>query len=112
MTNLCANCNVRGETAKVVRRPTDGPRMSPVCIYSRPDVSPATPPPLFRYIVDFQFIKDFLEGTVAQSYTVAWKRDAFFKFVELYQDPTTSQQLKAKVGPVGPARGGMVEQPV
>ncbi|KAF0288488.1 Transformation/transcription domain-associated protein [Amphibalanus amphitrite] len=50
-----------------------------------------------RYIVDFQFIKDFLEGTVAQSYTVAWKRDAFFKFVELYQDPTTSQQLKAKV---------------
>ena len=51
----------------------------------------------FRYIVDFQFVKDFLEGTVAQSYTVAWKRDAFFKFVELYQDPATSQQLKAKV---------------
>lgn len=51
----------------------------------------------FRFIPDFQFLKDFLQNTVAQSYTVDWKRTAFFHFVENFNNPTISQDLKAKV---------------
>ncbi|XP_011505966.1 PREDICTED: transformation/transcription domain-associated protein [Ceratosolen solmsi marchali] len=49
-----------------------------------------------RYVPDFQFLRDFLENTVAQEYTVEWKRSAFFRFVEHF--PTTmSPELKAKI---------------
>ncbi|XP_023247442.1 transformation/transcription domain-associated protein [Copidosoma floridanum] len=49
-----------------------------------------------RYVPDFQFLKDFLENTVAQEYTVEWKRSAFFRFVEHF--PTNmSPELKAKI---------------
>ncbi|KAG8225079.1 hypothetical protein J437_LFUL000058 [Ladona fulva] len=32
-----------------------------------------------------KFLRDFLENTVAASYTVEWKRAAFFRFVEAFQ---------------------------
>ncbi|KAK9874414.1 hypothetical protein WA026_002761 [Henosepilachna vigintioctopunctata] len=50
-----------------------------------------------RFIPEFQFLRDFLENTVAQEYTVEWKRSAFFRFVELFPLRTMSQQLKSKV---------------
>lgn len=42
-------------------------------------------------------MRDFLENTVAQNYTVEWKRSAFFRFVEHFPLKTMSQELKAKV---------------
>lgn len=45
----------------------------------------------------YQFFKDFLQETVAQSYPVEWKRTAFFKFAELFHDAKYSQEMKAKV---------------
>ncbi|XP_038211764.1 transcription-associated protein 1 isoform X1 [Zerene cesonia] len=50
-----------------------------------------------RFIPDFQFLRDFLENTVAQNYTVEWKRSAFFRFVEHFSGDAMSQELKAKV---------------
>ncbi|XP_060534319.1 transcription-associated protein 1 [Cylas formicarius] len=50
-----------------------------------------------RFIPEFQFLRDFLEHTVAQNYTVEWKRSAFFRFVELFSKNDMSQELKAKV---------------
>ncbi|KAK9754067.1 FAT domain [Popillia japonica] len=51
-----------------------------------------------RFIPDFQFLRDFLENTVAQNYTVEWKRSAFFRFVEHFPSSSiTQQELKAKV---------------
>ncbi|XP_028179424.1 transcription-associated protein 1 isoform X3 [Ostrinia furnacalis] len=50
-----------------------------------------------RFIPDFQFLRDFLENTVAQNYTVEWKRTAFFRFVEHFSSDAMSQDLKAKV---------------
>ncbi|XP_026322829.1 transcription-associated protein 1 isoform X2 [Hyposmocoma kahamanoa] len=50
-----------------------------------------------RFIPDFQFLRDFLENTVAQNYTVEWKRSAFFRFVEHFSSDSMSQDLKAKV---------------
>ena len=50
-----------------------------------------------KFIPDFQFLKDFLENTVAQDYTVEWKRNAFFKFVEHFPVNLISQELKACV---------------
>ncbi|XP_030767739.1 transcription-associated protein 1 [Sitophilus oryzae] len=50
-----------------------------------------------RFIPEFQFLRDFLENTVAQNYTVNWKRSAFFRFVELFSSNAMSQELKAKV---------------
>ncbi|XP_076359114.1 transformation/transcription domain-associated protein-like [Tachypleus tridentatus] len=50
-----------------------------------------------RFIPDFEFLRDFLENTVACNYTVEWKRKAFFKFVEVFHDSTFPQELKAKV---------------
>lgn len=46
-----------------------------------------------RFIPDFDFLRDFLEATVAGSYTVDWKRTAFFKFVELFCDDAFPQVL-------------------
>lgn len=45
----------------------------------------------------FQFLRDFLENVVAQSYTIEWKRSAFFRFVEHFPNPSVSQKLKAKI---------------
>ena len=42
-------------------------------------------------------MKEFLEKTVCHDYGADWKRAAFFKFVELFRDPTLSQELKAKI---------------
>lgn len=50
-----------------------------------------------RFIPDFQFLRDFLQNTVAQSYTVEWKRAAFFQFVDNFNNKMLSQELKAKV---------------
>ncbi|XP_052746122.1 transcription-associated protein 1 isoform X5 [Bicyclus anynana] len=50
-----------------------------------------------RFIPDFQFLRDFLENTVAQNYTVDWKRSAFFRFVDHFASDAMSQELKAKV---------------
>ncbi|GFR25610.1 hypothetical protein TNCT_594364 [Trichonephila clavata] len=50
-----------------------------------------------RFIPDFDFLRDFLENTVANNYTVDWKRMAFFKFVELFCDDNFPQDLKAKI---------------
>jgi transformation/transcription domain-associated protein len=45
----------------------------------------------------FQFLRDFLENVVAQSYTIEWKRSAFFRFVEHFPNPSVSQELKSKI---------------
>jgi transformation/transcription domain-associated protein len=50
-----------------------------------------------RFIPDFQFLRDFLQNTVCQSYTVEWKRKAFFHFVENFHNMSMSQDLKAKI---------------
>lgn len=44
-----------------------------------------------------QFLRDFLANTVAQNYTVEWKRKVFFHFVENFAKPNLTQELKAKV---------------
>lgn len=49
-----------------------------------------------RYICDFDFLRDFLEENVL-NYSIAWKRTAFFKFVEVFHDQSWSQNLKAKI---------------
>ncbi|GLH10296.1 Transcription-associated protein 1, partial [Gryllus bimaculatus] len=49
------------------------------------------------FIPDFQFLRDFLENTVSQNYTVEWKRTAFFRFIEHFQSTNMSQDLKAKI---------------
>ncbi|XP_068243023.1 transformation/transcription domain-associated protein isoform X3 [Palaemon carinicauda] len=50
-----------------------------------------------RFIPDFQFLRDFLEQTVAQTYSVDWKRSAFFQFVEMFEDVNVPQELKARI---------------
>lgn len=50
-----------------------------------------------RFVPDFQFLRDFLENTVAQEYTVEWKRNAFFRFVEHFPSNSMSQELKANI---------------
>jgi len=50
-----------------------------------------------RFLPDFQFLRDFLENTVAQEYTVEWKRSAFFRFVEHFPTNNMSQELKANI---------------
>lgn len=44
-----------------------------------------------------QFLRDFLSNTVAQNYTVDWKRKVFFHFVEKFHNPNVSQDLKARI---------------
>ncbi|XP_049942725.1 transformation/transcription domain-associated protein [Schistocerca serialis cubense] len=51
----------------------------------------------YHVIPDFQFLRNFLETTVAENYTVEWKRTAFFRFVDVFHSPKMSQDLKAKV---------------
>ncbi len=55
-----------------------------------------------RFISDFQFLKDFLEKEVCETYPVEWKRAAFFEFVRMWKVPESSpnslsQDLKAKI---------------
>lgn len=50
-----------------------------------------------RFIPDFQFLRDFLEQTVAQSYSMDWKRAAFFQFVDIFEDVSVPQELKARI---------------
>ncbi|XP_058058029.1 transcription-associated protein 1 isoform X2 [Anopheles bellator] len=50
-----------------------------------------------RFVPDFQFLRDFLQNTVCQSYTVEWKRKAFFQFVEVFTTGDMAQDLKAKI---------------
>ncbi|EDW01948.1 GH20167 [Drosophila grimshawi] len=50
-----------------------------------------------HFIPDTYFLRDFLQNTVAQSYTVNWKRNAFFHFVENFNNNTFSEDLKAKI---------------
>ncbi|XP_071454988.1 transformation/transcription domain-associated protein [Hetaerina americana] len=60
-----------------------------------------------RFIPDFQFLRDFLENTVAASYTVEWKRAAFFRFVEAFQHdhsvPSTENTTNGNSGAAAPA---------
>lgn len=46
-----------------------------------------------RFVPEFQFLRDFLEKTVAQNYTVEWKRSAFFRFVDLFPTTEMSQVI-------------------
>ncbi|XP_048245320.1 transformation/transcription domain-associated protein-like isoform X4 [Haliotis rufescens] len=50
-----------------------------------------------RYIPQFQFVKEFLDDTVATLYDIEWKRKAFFKFVDVFHDQNWPQELKAKI---------------
>ncbi|XP_065219244.1 transformation/transcription domain-associated protein isoform X2 [Planococcus citri] len=50
-----------------------------------------------RFTSDFQFLKNFLVQTVAQGYTVEWKRSAFLRFCELFHLPAVSEELKARI---------------
>jgi transformation/transcription domain-associated protein len=52
-----------------------------------------------RFIADFQFLKDFLEKQVCETFPVEWKRAAFFEFVKMWKTPESnlSQDLKAKI---------------
>lgn len=52
--------------------------------------------PCLRFIPDFQFLRDFLQETVC-SYTVDWKRKAFFHSVDNFHSHVWSQDLKAKI---------------
>ncbi|KAL7021314.1 hypothetical protein ACKWTF_011837 [Chironomus riparius] len=49
-----------------------------------------------RFVPDFQFFRDFIY-TICQNYTVDWKRNAFFMFVDYYNRPTVTTDLKIKI---------------
>lgn len=51
----------------------------------------------YRFIPDFQFLRDFIQNTVCQTYSVEWKRKAFFQFYGNFMDENVSQNLKAKI---------------
>ena len=48
-----------------------------------------------RYIPEFQFLREFLEETVALTYSTDWKRRAFFELVKMFDDKDVTQELKA-----------------
>lgn len=50
-----------------------------------------------RFIPDFQFLRDFIQNTVCQTYTVQWMRDAFFLYVEFHKNPMVSVELNVKI---------------
>ncbi len=45
----------------------------------------------------FTFLKTFLEETVCKTYSIAWRRRAFFKFVQVFCDVSVSQEVKAHI---------------
>ena len=51
---------------------------------------------MFRFVCDFDFFRKFLEQNVCH-FSVEWKRNAFFKFKEIFRDTNYPQELKAKV---------------
>lgn len=51
---------------------------------------------MYRFVCDFDFFRKYLEQTVCH-FNVEWKRNAFFKFKEIFLDQNYSQELKAKV---------------
>jgi transformation/transcription domain-associated protein len=51
----------------------------------------------FRHITSFPFLRLYLENEVARKYTIDQKRAIFYKFVELFNQETYSQELKAKI---------------
>ncbi|ESN91105.1 hypothetical protein HELRODRAFT_194551 [Helobdella robusta] len=50
-----------------------------------------------RYMPQFTFFKEFLEETVSKTYSIEWKRNAFFKFVEIFHLKDWSQEVKSKI---------------
>ncbi|XP_025424212.1 transformation/transcription domain-associated protein [Sipha flava] len=51
----------------------------------------------FRFISDFQFLRVYLEDIVAKTFSPRWKRLAFFRFVEIFQDNNMSNHFKSKI---------------
>lgn len=51
---------------------------------------------MYRFVCDFDFFRKYLEQTVCH-FNVEWKRQAFFKFKEIFRDTNYPQELKAKV---------------
>lgn len=49
-----------------------------------------------RFVPDFQFLRDFIYK-ICQNYTVDWKRNAFFLFVDYYNRPNVPIDLKIKI---------------
>uniref|UniRef100_A0A8D8UEY6 Transformation/transcription domain-associated protein n=1 Tax=Cacopsylla melanoneura TaxID=428564 RepID=A0A8D8UEY6_9HEMI len=50
-----------------------------------------------KLLPDFTFLREFLDVTVAQTYPIEWKRNAFIRFIELFKSNSVSQELKAKI---------------
>ncbi|XP_064456550.1 transformation/transcription domain-associated protein-like isoform X2 [Ornithodoros turicata] len=50
-----------------------------------------------RFLPDFGFLREALDGWAARGQTVDWKRASFFRFVEAFHDPAFPQPLLAKV---------------
>ncbi|CRK92144.1 CLUMA_CG005737, isoform A [Clunio marinus] len=50
-----------------------------------------------RFVPDFQFLRDFLHNIVCENYTVDWKRNAFFLFVDYFGRANTTVDLKIKI---------------
>jgi transformation/transcription domain-associated protein len=52
---------------------------------------------LIIFLCFLQFLKDFLENTVTTQYSISWKRQAFLKFVDVFEDREYPSELKAKI---------------
>lgn len=50
-----------------------------------------------RFIPDFQFLRDFIQNKVCQTYNVDWMRNAFFLYVKFHKDTMISVDLKVKI---------------
>lgn len=50
-----------------------------------------------RFLPDFGFLREALDGWAARGQTVDWKRASFFRFVKAFHDPAFPQPLLAKV---------------
>lgn len=44
-----------------------------------------------------QFLNDFVQNIVCQTYDAEWKRNSFFLLVEKYKNPVVSTELKVKI---------------
>lgn len=44
-----------------------------------------------HFVCNFHFLRSFLDQTVAQNYTIEWKRLAFFKFVDAFHNKAFPQ---------------------
>ncbi|XP_050062544.1 transformation/transcription domain-associated protein-like [Aphis gossypii] len=51
----------------------------------------------YSFISDFQFLRTYLEETVAKTFSPQWKRKAFFRFVEIFQNNNMSNLFKSKI---------------